>query len=73
MQKSLNAKIDGKKVSDGPFLAEDLFFSAFGFGSGIFEPVDLNFIDRFSLEPVPFELAVSDNPLRPFLFHRVDA
>ena len=64
-------KINNKTVNVGSFLAEDLFFCYFGFGSGIFEPVDLNFVDSFAKEPILFKDAISDNPSCHF-FHRVD-
>lgn len=56
----------------GSFLAEDLLFCYFGFGLGIFKPVPLDVADKFALEPVPYDLAISDRPEKPYFFHRVD-
>ncbi|MDO8611186.1 MAG: hypothetical protein Q7R95_11725, partial [bacterium] len=55
----------------GAFLSEDSFFCYFGFGAGIFEPVELDFIDSFAQEPITMETYLNKEK-RPNLFHRID-
>ncbi len=50
--------------------AEDAFFSSFGFGMNIFKPVTVEEANKFSLEPIPFELIGGSDS--PFGFHRCD-
>lgn len=65
----INEKIP--RQQSGYFLAEDLYFSYFGFGAGIFEPVSLNYIDTFAKEPLT--LAEYNKEIKPVhLFHRID-
>lgn len=56
---------------DGWFLAEDLFFCFFGFGSCIFKKVELDYIDSFSREPITLD-EFNKNPKPCFGFHRID-
>ena len=64
-------EIDGRMANKGPFLAEDLFFSYFGFGAGIYKPVPLDVADQFSLEPITLEQYNQET--KPcHAFHRID-
>lgn len=64
-------KIGDKVVNMGPFLAEDLFFCYFGFGSKIFTEVPNDYIDYFALEPITWA-QYNQNPKPCYFFHRID-
>lgn len=64
-------EINGELRNVGSFLAEDLLFCYFGFGMGIFKPVDLNWIDSFAIEPI--EWKDYNQSIKPcYFFHRID-
>lgn len=50
--------------------AEDSFFCNFGFGLNIFKPVSIEDANKFSLEPIPFDII--DKEECPWAFHRCD-
>ncbi len=66
-------EIDGRVANQGSFLAEDLFFCYFGFGSKIFNTVPEyeKYVDHFALEPITWE-QYNLNPKPCHLFHRID-
>lgn len=62
-------QIIGKHGTEGPYLAEDIFFSWFGFGAGIFKPTSIEEARKFSIEPITLE---QFNNKDSFLFHKID-
>ncbi len=63
--------IDGKERFDGPYVCEDIFFNYFGQGLGVLNVPNLEDADKFSIEPIPFEV-YKDKNKRPFGYHRCD-
>ncbi|MEK6884964.1 MAG: DUF5672 family protein, partial [Nanoarchaeota archaeon] len=69
--KGLQINENPPRQQGGSFLAEDLYFSYFGFGSGIFEPVTKEYADSFAKEPITWE--EYDREVKPcHCFHRID-
>lgn len=69
--KGLQINENPPRQQSGPFLAEDLYFSYFGFGSGLFEPVTKEYADAFAREPITLEEYKRE--VRPCAgFHRID-
>jgi hypothetical protein len=65
--------IDGKLMQNNSWLAEDLMFCSIGFSYDIFNPVTIEDCNKFSLEPITFDLYKDiNNPKRPFGFHKID-
>lgn len=64
-------KIDNKIKHNNPFVAEDALFCYFGFNSGIFEPVELDFALSFSREPISMQEYLL-HPRPACFFHRID-
>lgn len=64
-------KIGGQIRTNDWFLAEDAFWCHFGFGSGIFEPVNINYANSFAKEPITM-VEYQTDPKPCFLFHRID-
>lgn len=59
------------RYQNGWFLAEDLFFCYFGFGSGIFEFVTREVADNFAKEPITW--IEYNKQIKPcHCFHRID-
>lgn len=70
--------VKGLQINENPprsqagwFLAEDLYFSYFGFGAGIFENVDVKYANSFAKEPITW-LEYNENPKSCYGFHRID-
>ena len=69
--KGLQINENPPRQQAGSFLAEDLYFSYFGFGSGLFESVSKEYADSFSKEPITFE-EYNRREKPCFGYHRID-
>lgn len=67
--KGLQINENPPRQQTGSFLAEDLFFSYFGFGSGLFEFTSLEYVNMFAREPITL---IEYNKKICNGFHRID-
>ena len=69
--KGLQINENPPRQQTGSFLAEDLYFSYFGFGAGISEDVSVSHANSFAKEPITW-LEYNENPKNYCGFHRID-